>query len=207
MILLKEKEKKKELVRKNLQFDLSDQDQKMAFQILNSKRGDELKEFVSKSVILYEYILQKKRRDEILKRGKKMEREIDDLKIFSSTTSRKTQTKQVEQKEEIIPEIQETTHTVQNVPLELNVQNEPIEQNVQNAQNVQTSKNTTNDIQNNVADRVNVPVREEINIQSQPQETLQEEKINSPMPETMAVEENLDEDIFANAMSFLSNMQ
>lgn len=196
MILLKKIEKNKELVRKNLQFDLTDPDQEMAFQILNNKRGDELKEFVSKSVILYEYILQKKRRDEILKRGKEME-----SLIFSGTTKRKIRTKQVKEKEEIVPEVQEITHSVQNVPLESDTQN------VQNTQSVQSEQNIMNGIQNGIADNVNIPVQKERDMQSQSQGTHQEEKIDSSVAETIAADENLDEDIFANAMSFMSNMQ
>lgn len=203
MILLKKIEKKRELVRKNLQFDLTDRDQSMAYQILNSKKGEELRKFISKSVIMYEYIQQKSRYKELLKRGREMEKEIDEHKISSLPTRKKKeiQTREIEQNVEIVPEVQETTHGVQNASLETDTQNA---QRVQNAQNTQS---ITNGIQNDIADNVNIPVQKEINTQSQLQETRQEKKMNSPIPETMAAEENLDEDIFANAMSFLSNMQ
>lgn len=80
MILLVEKDK----IRKTIGFDLSDPDQKLAYDILETKRGKTLSRFLAKSIIIGEMIERKKQTDSIEKRGNELLNNID---IFSDNVS------------------------------------------------------------------------------------------------------------------------
>ena len=65
MILLTEKNQ----IRKNIGFDLSNPDQKLAYDILEMKRGKSLSRFLAKSIIIGEMIERKMQTDKIERRG------------------------------------------------------------------------------------------------------------------------------------------
>lgn len=106
MIILDEK-----IIRKNIGFDLSEEDQKLAYQILMTKRGKELSKFVSKAVIMSEYLQRRSQTDYILKRGGEILKESDGFLETQSSMKKKKRTTRKKETEETIPE---TTDFVKN---------------------------------------------------------------------------------------------
>ena len=83
MILLAEKNQ----IRKNIGFDLSDPDQKLAYDILEMKRGKSLSRFLAKSIIIGEMIERKMQTDKIERRGNELLNSFDNFPINTNTVS------------------------------------------------------------------------------------------------------------------------
>lgn len=83
MILLTEKNQ----IRKNIGFDLSDPDQKLAYDILEMKRGKSLSRFLAKSIIIGEMIERKMQTDKIERRGNELLNSFDNFPINTNTVS------------------------------------------------------------------------------------------------------------------------
>lgn len=127
MIILAEKNK---LVRKYIIFDLSDSDQKLAYDILESKRGKILRRFLAKSIIIGEMIEIKMKTNEIEKRGNQLLSNIENFSIDTDTVStplikEKRKSKQKEVAEEIINPVIAGTEEIQTFEPENMVQDEP----------------------------------------------------------------------------------
>ncbi len=122
MIILNEK-----IIRKNIGFDLSEQDQKLAYQILSTKRGKELSRFLSKAIIMSEYLQRRSQTDYLLKRGDEILKEADD--ILSAHASKK--------KKQTVKKRKETSKTTDFV------ENTQKQQNMQNTQTVQKRRKCT----------------------------------------------------------------
>jgi len=83
VILLAEKNQ----IRKNIGFDLSDPDQKLAYDILEMKRGKSLSRFLAKSIIIGEMIERKMQTDKIERRGNELLNSFDNFPINTNTVS------------------------------------------------------------------------------------------------------------------------
>ena len=77
----------KNQIRKNIGFDLSDPDQKLAYDILEMKRGKSLSRFLAKSIIIGEMIERKMQTDKIERRGNELLNSFDNFPINTNTVS------------------------------------------------------------------------------------------------------------------------
>ena len=166
MILLTEKNQ----IRKNIGFDLSDPDQKLAYDILEMKRGKSLSRFLAKSIIIGEMIERKMQTDKIERRGNELLNSFDNFPINTNTVSTpivKEKRKKKKQEESVVQ----------------------TKQNVEIAQTEQ--KESTNEVAEEVINPV-TPEPEEIKI-PEPVKKV-EESSNEDVEDKDSTEPILDED-------------
>lgn len=178
MILLTEKNQ----IRKNIGFDLSDPDQKLAYDILEMKRGKSLSRFLAKSIIIGEMIERKMQTDKIERRGNELLNSFDNFPINTNTVSTpivKEKRKKKKQEESVVQ----------------------TKQNVEIAQTEQ--KESTNEVAEEVINPV-TPEPEEIKI-PEPVKKV-EESSNEDVEDKDSTEPILDEDTLAKAMNFMAEM-
>lgn len=178
MILLTEKNQ----IRKNIGFDLSDPDQKLAYDILEMKRGKSLSRFLAKSIIIGEMIERKMQTDKIERRGNELLNSFDNFPINTNTVSTpivKEKRKKKKQEESVVQ----------------------TKQNVEIAQMEQ--KESTNEVAEEVINPV-TPEPEEIKI-PEPVKKV-EESSNEDVEDKDSTEPILDEDTLAKAMNFMAEM-
>jgi len=194
VIILDEK-----IIRKNIGFDLSEEDQKLAYQILMTKRGKELSKFVSKAVIMSEYLQRRSQTDYILKRGGEILKESDGFLETQSSMKKKKRTTRKKETEETIPE---TTDFVKNT------QEEP---NVQITQTTQKEKIIPSVQQVDTQDKSQMTIMEEVThpinrTENEPAD-ISKQQSTAPAVDTVKdkTDETLEDDIFQQAMSFMSN--
>lgn len=194
VIILSEK-----IIRKNIGFDLSERDQELAYQILATKRGKELSKFVSKAVIMSEYLQRKSQTDYLLKRGDEIIKEADGLLEVHHT---KKQKKQNVRKKVTVSETTDSAKTTQK------------QQNVQITQTTQKDENILPAQQVDVQDQTQTETMEEIaypvnhGSEAEPVPVYETKSEQTPsVPDAMSdkTDENLEDDIFQQAMSFMSN--
>lgn len=191
MIILDEK-----IVRKNIGFDLQEQDQRLAYQILMTKRGKELSKFVSKAVIMSEYLQKRSQTDYLLKRGNEILKEADGF--FEGHSYPKEKKKRTARK--IASEITDCVEITQKEP------------GAQTAQMMQKKENISPAQQGKVQDKMQTTAAEEIvhpANHSQKESVYESKHEPTPsVPDTMndKTDEALEDDIFQQAMSFMRNL-
>lgn len=198
VIILSEK-----IIRKNIGFDLSERDQELAYQILATKRGKELSKFVSKAVIMSEYLQRKSQTDYILKRGDEIIKEADGLLEVHHT---KKQKKQNVRKKVTVSETTDSAKTTQKQQDVQDVQNVQITQTAQKEENILPAQQV--DVQDQTQTETMGEIAYPVDHGSETEPVYETKSEQTPsVPDTMSdkTDENLEDDIFQQAMSFMSN--
>lgn len=174
MILLAEKNQ----IRKNIGFDLSDPDQKLAYDILEMKRGKSLSRFLAKSIIIGEMIERKMQTDKIERRGNELLNSFDNFPINTNTVSTpivKEKRKKKKQEESV----------------------------VQTKQNVEIAQTEQKESTNEVVEEVINPVTPEPEPVKKVEESSGEDV---DVEDKDSTEPILDKDTLAKAMNFMAGM-
>lgn len=180
MILLAEKNQ----IRKNIGFDLSDPDQKLAYDILETKRGKSLSRFLAKSIIIGEMIERKMQTDKIERRGNELLNSFDNFPINTNTVSTpivKEKRKKKKQEESV----------------------------VQTKQNVEIAQTEQKESKNEVAEEVINPVTpepEEVKIPEPVKKVEESSGEDVDVEDKDSTEPILDKDTLAKAMNFMAEM-
>lgn len=180
MILLVEKNQ----IRKNIGFDLSDPDQKLAYDILEMKRGKSLSRFLAKSIIIGEMIERKMQTDKIERRGNELLNSFDNFPINTNTVSTpivKEKRKKKKQEESVVQ----------------------TKQNVEIAQTEQ--KESTNEVVEEVINPV-TPEPEEVKIPEPVKKVEESSGEDVDVEDKDSTEPILDKDTLAKAMNFMAGM-
>ena len=180
MILLAEKNQ----IRKNIGFDLSDPDQKLAYDILETKRVKSLSRFLAKSIIIGEMIERKMQTDKIERRGNELLNSFDNFPINTNTVSTpivKEKRKKKKQEESV----------------------------VQTKQNVEIAQTEQKESKNEVAEEVINPVTpepEEVKIPEPVKKVEESSGEDVDVEDKDSTEPILDKDTLAKAMNFMAGM-